>query len=116
MARGWHIYPGEYAIQGSCKANLPQRLRLACWTLSFQNVTRINQDTNIFVSEIQAARQLGMGQLPGRQVYLACLEGALSVNDMPLNTGDALKIWFELGLSLTAVEDVHLIMVEMPEM
>ena len=36
-----------------------------------------------------------MDQLPGRQVYLVCLEGALSVNDMPLNTGDALKIWDE---------------------
>jgi redox-sensitive bicupin YhaK (pirin superfamily) len=56
-----------------------------------------------------------MDQLPGRQVYLACLEGTLSVNDMPLNTGDALKIWDEMRLTLTAVEDVHLIMVEMPE-
>jgi hypothetical protein len=81
---------------------------------SLENVTRINQDTNIFVSEIQAGRQHGMDQLPGRQVYLACLEGALSVNNMPLNTGDALKIWDELGIMLTAAEDVHLIMVEMP--
>jgi redox-sensitive bicupin YhaK (pirin superfamily) len=82
---------------------------------SIQSVTRINQDTNFFVSEIQAGRRLVMDQLPGRQVYLACLEGTLSVNDMPLNTGDALKIWDEMRLTLTAVEDVHLIMVEMPE-
>jgi quercetin 2,3-dioxygenase len=81
---------------------------------SIDNVTRINQDTNIFVSEIQAGRQLGLDQLPGRQVYLACLEGALSVNDVPLNTGDALKVKDEPGLTLAAVEDVHLIMVEMP--
>jgi len=33
---------------------------------------------------------------------------------MPLNGGDALKIRDELGLTLTAAEDVHLIMVEMP--
>ena len=71
-------------------------------------MTRINQDTNIFVSEIQAGRQLGLDQLPGRQVYLACLEGALQVNNMTLNTGDALKIWDEFGLTLTAMEDVHL--------
>jgi redox-sensitive bicupin YhaK (pirin superfamily) len=80
---------------------------------SIENVTRINQDTNIFVSEIQAGRQLGMDQLPGRQVYLACLEGALSVNNVPLNTGDALKVKNEPGLTLAALEDVHLIMVEM---
>ena len=82
---------------------------------SIKNVTRINQDTNIFISEIQAGRQIGVDQLPGRQVYLACLEGALSVNNMPLNTGDALKVWNELGLTLKAMENVHLIMVEMPE-
>jgi redox-sensitive bicupin YhaK (pirin superfamily) len=79
-----------------------------------ENVTRINQDTNIFVSEIQAGRQLGLDQLPGRQVYLACLEGALSVNNVPLNTGDALKVKDEPGLTLAALQDVHLIMVEMP--
>ena len=82
---------------------------------SIENVTRINQDTNIFVSEIQAGRRLGLDQFPGRQVYLACLEGPLSVNNKPLNTGDAIKIRDELGIILTAVEDVHLIMVEMPK-
>ena len=82
---------------------------------SIENVTRINQDTNIFVSEIQAGRQVGLDQLPGRQAYLACLEGALSVNNVPLNTGDALKIKDEPALTLAAMQDVHLIMVEMPE-
>lgn len=82
---------------------------------SIENGTRINQDANIFVSEVQAGRQLGLAALPRRQVYLACLEGALSVNKLPLNTGDALKIRDEPGLSLTAVEDVHFIMVETPE-
>jgi redox-sensitive bicupin YhaK (pirin superfamily) len=81
---------------------------------STEKETKINQDTNIFVSEIQAGRQLAMDQLPGRQAYLACLEGVLSINNMPLNSGDAVKIWDELGLTLTAIEDVHLIMVEMP--
>lgn len=81
---------------------------------SIENGTKINQDTNIFVSEIQAGRQHGMDQLPGHQAYLACLEGALRVNNMPLNSGDALKIWDELELTLTAVEGVHIIMVEMP--
>ena len=80
-----------------------------------ENVTRINQDTNIFVSEIQAGRQIGLYQLTGRKVYLACLEGSLRINDLKLNTGDALKIWDEFGFTLTAVEDVHLVMVEIPK-
>ena len=82
---------------------------------STKNVTRINQDANIFVTEIQAGRQIRMEQLPGRQVYLACLEGALSANDMPINTGDAVKGWNEPGITLKALEDVHLVMVDLPE-
>ncbi len=56
-----------------------------------------------------------MDQLAGRKVYLACLESAVSVNNLPLITGDALKIWDECGLTLTAVDDFHLVMVEIPD-
>ncbi len=55
-----------------------------------------------------------MRQLPGRQMYLACLEGALNINNMPLESGDAIKVWDEMALTLTAMEDCHLVMVEMP--
>jgi redox-sensitive bicupin YhaK (pirin superfamily) len=81
---------------------------------SMENVTRINQDANIFVSDIQAGRQLTIRQLPGRQVYLTCLEGVLNINNIPLETGDSIKIWDEMVLTLTAVEDCHLVMVEIP--
>jgi quercetin 2,3-dioxygenase len=81
---------------------------------SIENGPRINQDAHIFVSEIQEGRQLGLHLLPGRQVYLACLEGMLGVNALPLGAGDALKVWDEPGLTLAAMDDVHLIMVEMP--
>jgi len=81
---------------------------------SMQNVTRINQDTNIYISEIRAGRQLGVRQLPGRQMYLVCLEGSLNINNIPLESGDAIKGWDELALTLTAREDCHLLMVEMP--
>jgi quercetin 2,3-dioxygenase len=108
------LLPHYHSTQFKQSDRLNKFLQIASGQ-SMQNVTRINQDTNIFVSEIQAGRRLGMDQPPGRQVYLACLEGTLSVNDMPLNTGDALKIWDEKRLTLTPEEDVHLIMVEMPE-
>ena len=81
---------------------------------SDENATQINQDANIFVSEITAGRQLAVQQLPGRQVYLACLEGSLNINNLPLENGDAIKVWDEMAMTLTAVEDCHLVMVEMP--
>jgi redox-sensitive bicupin YhaK (pirin superfamily) len=81
---------------------------------SLENVTQINQDANIFVSEIEAGRQLGIQQLRGRQIYLACLEGAFNLNNVFLKAGDAIKVWDEVGLTLAAVEDSHLVIVEMP--
>jgi redox-sensitive bicupin YhaK (pirin superfamily) len=81
---------------------------------SIQAVTRINQDANIYISEMEAGKQLHVSQLPGRQLYLACLEGSLDINNLPLESGDAIKGWDELGLTLTAMEDCHLVMVEMP--
>jgi quercetin 2,3-dioxygenase len=80
-----------------------------------ENATRINQDANIFVSEIEAGRNLCIHQPSGRQIYLACLEGLLKINNMPLKSGDAMKGWDELILSLTAVEKSHFVMVELPK-
>jgi redox-sensitive bicupin YhaK (pirin superfamily) len=79
-----------------------------------ENITRIHQDANIYISEMQAGQQLGIRELPGRQMYIACLEGAININNMPLESGDAIKVWEELALTLTAMEDCHLILVEMP--
>ena len=79
-----------------------------------ENVTRINQDTNIFISEMKTGHQLGVNQLPGRQMVLACLEGSLGINNLSLERGDAIKVWNESAFTLTAMQDCHLVMVDMP--
>jgi len=78
-----------------------------------KNVTRINQDANVFVSEIESGVQFGIRQLPNRQEYLACLEGSVTINGVPLQTGDAIKTWGERLLSLVAIENCHLVLIEM---
>jgi redox-sensitive bicupin YhaK (pirin superfamily) len=78
-----------------------------------KNVSRINQDANVFISEVEADVEMGIHQLPNRQVYLACLEGSFNINGVPLKTGDAIKTWGERALSLVATEDCHLVIVEM---
>jgi hypothetical protein len=78
------------------------------------DVIQVNQDTNIFVSEIEAGRQIQVEQLPTRLFYLACLEGSLKINELSLQAGDAVKIRDESGLNLMAIEDCHSIIVEIP--
>jgi quercetin 2,3-dioxygenase len=75
-------------------------------------VIQVNQDTDIFVSEIEAGRQIRVEQLPAHLSYLACLEGSLRINDISLQEGDAVKIWGETALNLMAIEDCHSIIVE----
>jgi quercetin 2,3-dioxygenase len=79
---------------------------------SQKGIARINQDTNIYVTELEAGRQIQVEQISSRMVYLACLEGAVSVNDLELQEGDAIKILDESGLKLIALTDSHSIMVE----
>lgn len=78
-----------------------------------EDVAQVNQDANIFVSEIEAGKQIGVDLPPSRQFYIACLEGSLRINDLDLQKGDALKIWDETEMNLRAIEDCHSIIVEM---
>ncbi len=80
----------------------------------FGDGTRINQDADIFVAEIETGRQLIIRQSSDRQIYLACLEGMLGVNNVFLRAGDAIKVWEEPVLTFMAVEDCHLVHVEVP--
>jgi len=76
-------------------------------------VFRINQDVNLFASELQAGKQLWIDLLAARQAYLACLEGALHLNEVLLKEGDAVKLAGQRMLTLSAVEDCHLLIIEM---
>ena len=76
---------------------------------------RINQDANIFVSEVDKGQQLIVALEDGRQAYLLCVEGSLNVNGIELTMGEAIEIAGETQLTLSAHKDSHLLMVEMVE-
>jgi quercetin 2,3-dioxygenase len=97
--------------------NFPRKQRLNTLFLiasgkMLEGVARINQDTNIYVTEIEAGQQIHAQQISSRMVYLACLEGTLMVNNLELEEGDAVKILGERELNLTALADCHSILVE----
>ncbi|GMT42137.1 MAG: hypothetical protein IEMM0002_0548 [bacterium] len=73
----------------------------------------INQDVNIYAAEIDAGKQLEFENQENRQIYLVCIKGALAVNDVALKSRDALEIKESAKLIFKALEDSHLLMVEM---
>ena len=74
---------------------------------------QIHQDANIYIAELEKHKQMTIPNRERRQSYLVCLEGSLAGNGVDLFRGDALKLWGKERLPLTALEDSHILMVEM---
>jgi redox-sensitive bicupin YhaK (pirin superfamily) len=106
--------PPHYVFKAFSRKDRLNNLLLIASSQKLDNVIKVNQDTNIFISEMEAGREILAEQLPTRLVYLVCLEGSLRLNGLSLHEGDAVKIWDETTLNLIAVKDCHLIIVEMP--
>ena len=57
-----------------------------------QGQVYINQNFNLFVSEIESGNSIEFELYPSRQAYVLCLEGGLQVNDMMLVKHEAAEI------------------------
>jgi len=80
---------------------------------TLDNAIEIHQDANIYIAELEKHKQMAITNHDRRQSYLLCLEGSLAGNGFELISCDALKLWGEECLTLTALEESHLLMVEM---
>jgi hypothetical protein len=78
-----------------------------------EGVIQIAQDANIYAARLTNSENLVYTNRADRQSYLVCLEGKLTVNEIKLFQHDALKVWGEEILNLSAPEDSHFLLVEM---
>ncbi len=76
-------------------------------------VTKIHQDVNIYVSEIDAGNKLDFPVKKDRQAYLVCIEGSLAMDGEVLNERDAVEITGEENLSIETRSSAHLLAIEM---
>lgn len=82
---------------------------------STNGAIKIAQDANIYVAQLEKDKQLPLTNHHGRQSYLVCLEGTLTGTGFELHSRDAMKWWGADHLTLTALEDSHLLLIEMAE-
>jgi len=80
-----------------------------------ENSILINQDADIYVSEINKGNSISHSQPRNRQSYLLCIEGPIDIDGVRLEQHEAIEIFGEVEYSVRAVENGHLLMVEMPE-
>jgi hypothetical protein len=90
-------------------------LRLVVSGEALDNVIKIHQDANIYIAELVKHKQMTIANRERRQSYLFCIEGSLAGNGVELISCDALKLWGEESLTLAALEESHILMVEMAE-
>lgn len=72
----------------------------------------IYQDASMYVSETDAGQELSFDLQEGRQLYLKVMEGRAKINGQLFESGDAAEVEDE-SLRIEAVDDVHLLLVEM---
>lgn len=75
----------------------------------------IDQDAQIYVSNLKAGEQATHQSREGRRAYLFAIEGGLEVNGTKLAAGEQARIADEPELRLRAASDAHLILLDLPE-
>jgi redox-sensitive bicupin YhaK (pirin superfamily) len=78
-----------------------------------EGVIQINQDANIYAARLSEKENLVYTNWEDRQSYLTCFEGNLTVNGIELLQHDAMKVWGEEVLNLSAKEEGYFLLVEM---
>lgn len=73
---------------------------------------KINQDSNIFVLELEKDNEIEFNVGNNRQAYLVQIEGTSEINNITLNMRDAMEITEE-NIKIKAQETSHYLLVEM---
>lgn len=73
---------------------------------------KINQDSNIFVLELEKGNEIDFLTEKGRQSYLVQIEGSSDINDIVLSARDGLEI-IEETILIKALEKSHFLLIEM---
>ncbi|NLL81277.1 MAG: pirin family protein [Tissierellia bacterium] len=73
---------------------------------------KINQDSNIFVFDLDKDKEIEFKVGEGRQAYLVQIEGTSDINSITLNMRDGLEI-IEEDIKIKAIETSHFLVIEM---
>jgi hypothetical protein len=73
---------------------------------------KINQDANIYSLELDNGKEISFPVKEGRQAYLVQIEGNSIINNINLDTRDAMEI-VEETILLHANETSHVLIIEM---
>ena len=103
----------RYDCKQFSRLSSPNKLLHIASGASREGVIQIAQDANVYAARLVDSEKIVYTNWADRQSYLACLEGSLTANDIQLEKHDALKVWGEEILNLSAAKECHFLLVEM---
>lgn len=74
----------------------------------------INQEVTFYVSKLRAGDKLAHAVGDRRKAFLYVIDGDLSVNQQPLQSGDQARITETAGIELQATADSEIILIDLP--
>lgn len=74
----------------------------------------VHQDASIYASILGAGDRLEHRLAPGRAAYVHVARGALRVNGVALDAGDALKLTDETDIVLNGADDAEILLFDLP--
>lgn len=77
-------------------------------------ISKIHQDVNFYVSELDEGKELELEIKEGRQAYFIQIEGDSEVNEVKLFERDAAEI-VEENIKVKALKKAHIMVIEMPK-
>ena len=89
------------------------RLRLVASRDAAEGALRIHQDARIFLSRIDAGRELSHELPAGRHAWLQVLRGESSLNGHDLQAGDGAAVSDEERLTIGATEDAEIMLFDL---
>lgn len=119
VPRSSNLEPNYGSMASDCTRKEVRHNKWAHLVADVQNAgtkapVKINQDVNIYVTELDKDAQLGFDLAPNRQAYFLCIEGSVDFgNGVKLSKYDAAEITGPLNFQITANEDSHAMVIEM---
>jgi hypothetical protein len=74
----------------------------------------IDQDAAIYVSSLDAGKELTHESKPNRHAYFFVIDGEAELNGRPLKRGDQARIANETRLAIKATKDAELMLLDLP--
>ena len=103
----------EYEQRSFPESERLGRLRLLAARDGREGSVSIHQDVKLYDSLLKAGQALPYEPDPGRHAWVQMIKGAITINDLRLETSDGAAISNETSLNIRAIEDAELLLFDL---